>query len=99
MNSKNIRSYGVVINGKFNERYTPSSVRIFSQALQKTLEYAEMLLTADAVVTYVDYRGTLCSNVALKQGRYNFLVREIRSVSAGEVYIVHDGQISTSRDE
>jgi len=92
MNNQNYGGRFISPYGKFVEPYTPVVGRVNSPSQKNMpLEFARMLLTADANVTFVDYAGNVCSLVPLKQGEHFFPVTEVRSVSAGSVYLIHDG--------
>lgn len=92
MNNQNYNGRFLSPYGKWVELYTPVVGRVSSPSKQNMpLEFARMLLTADANVTFRDYAGILCSAVPLKQGEHFFPVTEISVVSAGSVYIIHDG--------
>jgi hypothetical protein len=82
-----------VPEGFYVEPYTPIAGRIKSPSLNKFLQYAKFILSADANVTFRDHAGNLNTAMALKAGPQIFLASEITAVSAGTVTIVHDGLI------
>lgn len=93
-------------NGKFFEAYTVTPGRITSPSLKandgtaRRLQYARVQLTADANLTFKDWAGNQVTALPLKGGvEYHFLVTEITVVSAGAVYIIHDGEIDLTQDQ
>jgi hypothetical protein len=89
-----------VINGYFQEPYTPIVGRVRSASLAQAnggiapkLEACWFILSAAANVTFKDYAGNQVTAFGLPQGIYPFPVQEISVVSTGSVLIVHDGLI------
>lgn len=99
INPKLNREYDAIQVGEgfFQEPYTPTAGRITSAAHGgKKLQWAKMLLSADANVTWRDYAGNLVTAFALTKGLQDFLVSEIITVSTGSVLIVHNGLLWTA---
>jgi hypothetical protein len=82
----------IIPEGFFREPYTPAVGRIKSPSLNKYLQYAKIILSEDANVTYRDYAGNQ-NTEAMKAGAQPTVFSEVSVVSAGTVTIVHDGLI------
>lgn len=80
-----------LVKGKYFEIYTPAAGPIVSPGLGKRLEYAQVYLSADADLTFVNMAGQVVTTYPLSKGRHYFLVKSITAVSTGTVAIVHDG--------
>lgn len=79
-----------LVKGIFFEVYTPAAGPIVSPSSGKTLEYAQIYLSQDANVTFINMAGQTVNAFPLFKGRHYFLVKEVSVVSAGTLAIVHD---------
>lgn len=75
------------------EAYTPVTAQITSTYLaNRPLEFAFFMTSADADVVIQCYGGNVAT-VSVRGGIvYPVAVKQIRSVSAGVVYILHNGK-------
>jgi hypothetical protein len=87
------------IRGNNIEQYTPASGRIKSANLKNSsgaaliLARARFMVTSNANITFKDYTGGPSVVLAVLAGvEYQFAVSEISALSAGNVFILHDGE-------
>ena len=93
-------------NGLFVEPYSVVAGQVTSPTLlmpdgttKRKLRYVRILLTQAANVTFKDGKGNQVTALPLLASvEYRFLVTEITVVSAGAVYIIHDGEIDLTQD-
>lgn len=76
----------------FVETYTPAGTTIVSPFTTKTLAYAFFMTDTDCNVT-ATFLGGNSQLIAVKAGiPYPFAVTKITAVSAGAIYILHNGK-------
>ena len=87
------------IRGNIIEQYTPAAGRIKSSGLKNSsgaaliLARARFMVTQAANITIRDYTGGPSIVMAVLAGvEYQFAVSEISALSAGNVFILHDGE-------
>lgn len=85
--------------GYFAELYTPTVGPVVSPSSGDTLEFVKMILSEDANVTFRNCAGVIVSAFPLAKGPVPFLVKEIHTISAGTVLIVHDGVKASTTQE
>lgn len=85
--------------GYFAEPYTPVVGPVVSPSSGDVLEFVKIILSEDATVTFRNCAGVIVSNYPLQKGAVPFLIKEVHSVSAGNVLIVHDGVRTTTAQE
>lgn len=85
--------------GYFAEPYEPVAGPVVSPSSGDELEFVKIILSEDANVTFRNCAGVVVDAFPLAKGAVPFLVKEVHSVSAGDVLIVHDGVRTTTAQE